>query len=312
MEFFTGILSTLFAADSVQYTLPYNNCDKKTHTEGDGVHPYLQKLHDTYERRKTLLCFGMDPVVERMKIDPSHNLSDEIVRYFSRILDAINPKIAAVKPNLGFYLQYGHAGLSALTELVSRAKAKGLPVIIDAKIGDIGKTSQAYAKFIFDIVGGDAVTLSPYLGYDALRPFLAGSDTGCYILALTSNPGAKDFQLEKIKPGTYLYEYVLKTICCWNSEYPSSGAVIGATQDNFQSAVSLIKEYGFSIPLLVPGVGAQGGNYGTVVRILQEEGYSTGLVRINASSSLSYAHERYPSLSADEASYRAAEELCGG
>ncbi len=275
----------------------------------DGVHRYLQKLHDTYAKRKTLLCFGMDPVVERMKIDSSRNFSDEIVRYFSNILDAIDPKIAAVKPNLGFYLQYGHAGLSALVELVARAKAKGLPAIIDAKIGDIGKTSQAYAKFIFEIVGGDAVTLSPYLGSEALKPFLAAHSTGCYILALTSNPGAKDFQLEKIKPETCLYEYVLKMICSWNSEYPSAGTVLGATQDSFRRAVSLIKEHPSSLPLLVPGVGAQGGDYNKIVRILQEEDYSAEKVRINVSSSLSYAHERFPSLSVEEASFRAAEEL---
>ncbi len=275
------------------------------------MHPYLQKLHGTYQKRKTLLCFGMDPVVERMKIDASRNLSDEIVRYFSAILDAINRKISAVKPNLGFYLQYGQEGLRALVELVSRAKAKGLPAIIDAKIGDVGKTSQAYAKFIFEIVGGDAVTLNPYLGSEALRPFFTCRERGFYILALTSNPGARDFQLAKIKPETCLYEYVLKMICCWSSQYPSAGTVIGATQDDFRKAVSLIKEHGCSLPLLVPGVGAQGGDYGTVVRILQEEAYSAEIVRINASSSLSYAHERFPSLSVEEASYRAAEELCG-
>jgi len=275
------------------------------------VHPYLQKLHYTYQKRKTLLCFGMDPVVERMKIDTSRNLSDEIVRYFSGILDAINLKISAVKPNLGFYLQYGHEGLSALVELVSRAKAKGLPVIIDAKIGDIGRTSQAYARFIFEVIDGDAVTLSPYLGSEALKPFFNWKNRGFYTLALTSNPGAREFQLEKIKPETCLYEYVLKMICCWSSEYPSVGAVIGATQDNFRGAVSLIKEHGCLLPLLVPGVGAQGGDYTTVVRILQEEAYSAEIVRINASSSLSYAHERFGSLSVEEASYRAAEELCG-
>jgi len=254
----------------------------------DGVHPYLQKLHYTYQKRKTLLCFGMDPVVERMKIDTSRNLSDEIVRYFSGILDAIN-----------------------LVELVSRAKAKGLPVIIDAKIGDIGRTSQAYARFIFEVIDGDAVTLSPYLGSEALKPFFNWKNRGFYTLALTSNPGAREFQLEKIKPETCLYEYVLKMICCWSSEYPSVGAVIGATQDNFRGAVSLIKEHGCLLPLLVPGVGAQGGDYTTVVRILQEEAYSAEIVRINASSSLSYAHERFGSLSVEEASYRAAEELCG-
>jgi orotidine 5'-phosphate decarboxylase subfamily 2 len=276
------------------------------------MHCYIQKLYDAYEEKNSLLCFGMDPVIERMTIDSSRNLADEIVRYFSGILEAIKQKVAAVKPNLGFYLQYGHDGLKALVELVSRAKALKLPVIIDAKIGDIGKTSQAYARFIFDVLGGDAVTLSPYLGSEALRPFLTSGEAGCYVLGLTSNPGARDFQLEKIKPETCLYEYVLKMICCWNREYPAAGAVVGATQENFRNAIALIGEYGSYIPLLIPGVGAQGGDYRTVVGILKENGYTPALVRINASSSLSYAHERYPSLSVEEASFSAVKALTDG
>lgn len=273
------------------------------------MHPYIQRLYETYEQKKSLLCFGMDPIVERMKIDTSRNLADEIVRYFSGIMDAIKQKVTAVKPNLGFYLQYGQDGLRALVEIVSRAKANGLPVIIDAKIGDIGKTSQAYARFIFDVLQGDAVTLNPYLGSEALRPFLASNRAGCYILALTSNDGARDFQLEKMKPETCLYEYVLKMICCWNREYPGAGSVVGATQKNFRHAVSLVGEYESAIPLLIPGVGAQGGDYRTVVTVLEEEGYAPALVRINASSSLSYAHENHPSLSVEEASFKAVEEL---
>jgi orotidine-5'-phosphate decarboxylase len=250
----------------------------------------------------------MDPVAERMSLDPSGNLGDQIERYFARILEAIHGRVSAVKPNLAYYLQYGGDGMQALQGLVGRARAMGLPVILDAKMGDIGRSSEAYARFAFQVAGADAVTLNPYMGRDSLQPFFRVPERGCYVIALTSNPGARTFQMEKIKPLTCLYEYVLQTICCWNAEWPSVGAVLGATQEGLGGGVGLIAESGCSLPLLIPGVGAQGGSYGAVRRVLAEKGYDAGLVRITASSAISYAHERLPG-PVEEAAAAAVDEL---
>ena len=273
------------------------------------MHQYLDKLQNEQARKNTMLCFGMDPVIERMKIDTSKNLTDEITTFFSRILDEIAGKISAVKPNVAFYLQYGADGLLALVEIIKKSKQMGLPVIIDAKIGDIGKTSEAYAKYIFDILNGDAVTLSPYLGYDSLETFFTRQDKGFYLLALTSNKGAHYFQFEKLGSGERLFEYVLQSICTWGNRHKSMGAVIGATHEEFKSCIQLLSSTESSIPLLIPGVGTQGGSYSEINEILDNLRYNTGIVRINASSSISYAHERFPSLNIEEASRKAVEEI---
>jgi orotidine-5'-phosphate decarboxylase len=272
---------------------------------------YLDLLQNVYAKKNTMLCFGMDPVVERMKIDNSKTLTDEIVTYFTRIFDAIADKISAVKPNVAFYLQYGMDGISALVQIIKKVKSEGMPVIIDAKLGDIGRTAEAYAKYIFEYLGGDSVTLSPYLGYDSLEPFFKYQDRGFYLLALTSNKGAGDFQLVRIETGAYLYGHVLGTISGWSEKVKAAGAVIGATQNEFRECIELLKTRNCYIPLLIPGVGAQGGSYSNIKTILEELEYNLGIVRINASSSISYAHEKFKSLTVEEASFRAVEELLG-
>lgn len=273
------------------------------------MHQYLDKLQNERAKKNTMLCFGMDPVIERMKIDASKNLTDEITTFFSRILDEIAGKISAVKPNVAFYLQYGVDGILALVEIIKKSKAMGLPVIIDAKIGDIGKTSEAYARYIFDFLKGDAVTLNPYLGYDSLEPFFFRREKGFYLLALTSNIGAHFFQFEKLGSGERFFEYVLHSICVWRSEHKSMGAVIGATHKEFKGCIHLLRGEECSIPLLVPGVGTQGGSYSQINEILEKLRYNKGIVRINASSSISYAHERFPSLTVEDASSKAVEEI---
>lgn len=273
-------------------------------------HPYLEKLRSQAAEKDSLLCFGMDPVAERMGLDLAGNLGDQIEGYFARILEEIRGRVSAVKPNLAYYLQYGGDGMRALGRLIGRARAFGIPVILDAKMGDIGRSSEAYARFAFQVAGADAVTLNPYMGRDSLQPFFCVPEKGFYVIALTSNPGARTFQMEKMKPQTCLYEYVLQTICCWNAERPSVGAVLGATQEGLGGGIGLIAQSGCSLPLLIPGVGSQGGSYGAVRRVLAEKGYDAGLVRINASSAISYARERLPG-SVEDAAAAAVEELLG-
>ena len=266
-------------------------------------------LMESWERKTSLLCFGMDPVIERMKIDRSANLSDEIVRYFSNIMKEVLLKITAVKPNLGFYLQYGNEGINALIRLVKEAKKNELPVILDGKFGDIGRTSEAYAKFVFEIVEADAVTLNPYMGYDALKPFLRYKDKGYFILALTSNPGAKDFQYLKIESSGELYGKVIESIWSWNNEYSGVGAVVGATHNEVKSVLEGLSSKKRYIPLLIPGVGTQGGSYKKLNDLLNNLNYKKGVVRINSSSAISYAHEKFPGFSYTEAAFLAVENI---
>jgi len=272
---------------------------------------FLQKLSDSYEDKGTLLCFGMDPVLERMRVDTSKNLADEIVRYFSTILEAVSDRISAVKPNVGYYLQFGLEGLNALGRLVTAARKRGLPVIVDLKAGDIGRTSAAYARFVFEELNGDSITLNPYMGYEAIEPFTKYGGRGFYILALTSNPSSADFQHQLLDSKKPLYKQVLYRICSWSEKHPSIGAVIGATQNDFAICIDTILQTGHAIPLLIPGVGAQGGSYREIRAILTGRDYPMGPVRINASSSISYAHEKHPDMSFEEAAILAVEELTG-
>ncbi len=266
-------------------------------------------LIDTWEQKTSLLCFGMDPVVERMKIDKSKNLSDEIVNYFSRIMKEILLKITAVKPNLGFYLQYGNEGINALIRLIEEAKKNEVPVILDGKFCDIGRTSEAYAKFAFEIAGADAVTLNPYMGYDALMPFLNYKDKGFYILGLTSNPGAKDFQYLDVSNSEKLYDRVIESALKWNNENSGVGTVIGATQKEIKRILENLSRIDNYIPLLIPGVGTQGGSYKELNDLLNNLNYKKGVVRINSSSAISYAHENFPGFSYTEAAYLAVEKI---
>jgi orotidine 5'-phosphate decarboxylase subfamily 2 len=270
---------------------------------------YTDLLREAVERKGTLLCFGMDPVIERMKVDRSEDIAAGIYGYFSRILHAISDRVSAVKPNLGFYLQYGLDGISALLRLVRLSRSLNLPVIIDGKIGDIGRTSAAYAGFIFDQVGADAVTLNPYMGYDALAPFFEYDENGFYVLALTSNPGARDFQYSRVDSGAPLYDKILREICAWNRRHNAVGAVIGATHREFGECLSVIRETGCELPLLVPGVGAQGASYGRTLELLNAAGYDSGIVRINASSAVSYAHEKYGGADIEEAALKAVNDI---
>jgi len=272
------------------------------------MNEFIRMLQVEKEEKNSILCFGMDPVIGRMIIDTSKNLTDEIVNYFSKILFEIKDKITAVKPNIGFYLQYGIEGMRALERLIKVSKSLKIPVIIDAKTGDIGKTAKVYAKYIFENLDGDAVTLNPYMGYDSLEPFFLYKSKGFYILALTSNKGAADFQMKSLKNGKVIYEHIIKSLCIWNKRNKSIGAVIGATQNRFGKCIKQIVDNENMIPLLIPGVGAQGGSYKKIIEILDFYKYNNGIVRINSSSSISYAHERFKNCTFEEASYMAVEE----
>lgn len=232
-----------------------------------------EKLKKCAEECGSLLCFGIDPLKSRM--------DNDIVPYFSEIADALldEGQISAIKPNYAYFAAEGFDGLAALRELIGRYRSRTF-VILDAKRGDIGKSSEAYAEEAYGFFGADAVTVSPYMGEDSVRPF-AREGRLAYMLGRTSNSGASDFQEKALMDGGEpLYCGVFRKAEEWGT-----GLVVGATSDAIPRAVEIA---GRDTPLLVPGIGAQGGSFGPLAA-LKENPY---IHRINSSSAISYAHEK--------------------
>jgi orotidine-5'-phosphate decarboxylase len=241
-----------------------------------------------------IFCLGIDPVLERIPLQGE--TEDIIVRFYSSIVDGCyNEGLvpALVKPNIAFFEQYGFPGLRALKKLIAFLKAKNIPIVLDAKRGDIGRTSAAYARAVFDFWQADAVTVAPYIGYDSVVPFAewCSRGKGVYILNRTSNAGAVDLQ-DLVVDGVPLYNKVAELISgSWH--IPGVGAVVGATYPaELKELSSLFVSSGKQIPLLIPGVGAQGGSVSNVLDKLRDSGNDLSLHRVNSSSAVSYAYEK--------------------
>lgn len=251
-------------------------------------------LEEVARERGTVLCLGLDPVYSRIPIDGEDEMS-AVETFLLEILDRVGDRVAAVKPNSAFFEQYGGRGIDLLVKLSALARTRGIPVILDAKRGDIGTTAAAYARFVYDVVGADMVTLSPWLGEDSVTPFLdrcRDGRRGCYLLNRTSNPGGAQFQ-NLLVDGRPLYEHVTTAVADWHRRFGDGvGAVVGATApDEFRRITALYDELKAPVPLLVPGVGAQGGDAATVVGMLRERGL-LARARVNSSSAILYAHEK--------------------
>jgi orotidine-5'-phosphate decarboxylase len=184
----------------------------------------------------------------------------DILEFNRGIIDATADLVCAYKPNLAFYEAFGLEGLVALEKTVKYIP-EGIPVIGDAKRGDIGNTARRYAEALFSAFGFDAATLNPYLGYDSVEPFLEYPDKGVFILCRTSNPGALDFQA--LRCGDVpLYEVVAQKAKEWD-RYGNIGLVVGAT---YPEELRRIRQLCPQMPLLIPGLGAQGGDLASTVR----------------------------------------------
>ncbi len=243
-----------------------------------------------------MVCFGLDPDISQMPDSLMQSREEKIVYFYTQIIDAAlsQPKsISALKPNYAFFAQYGFDGLRALKAIIERYSGK-LPVILDAKRGDIGKSSEAYANEVFNFWGADAVTISPYMGYDSVLPFIERCKTGkgAYILCRTSNAGAADFQSLRTEGNRQLFMEVADKIGKWH--FPGVGAVMGATAlDEIESMMWIFYDSHKKLPLLVPGVGAQGASAADTVRVLRSVWSETlHLHRINSSSGISYAYKK--------------------
>lgn len=270
---------------------------------------YLDLLKKSSEGFNSIVCLGLDPVLEDIPIKSGSDF-ERIYNFYEEILNKIlQRKIypAAVKPNYAFYAQYGIEGLKALLAVGKLYKSAGFPLILDAKRGDIGKTAEAYAREAFQFFDADAVTLSPFLGLDSIRPFIKNyPKKGYYILNKTSNKSSGDFQDISIK-GTPLYLIVSKKIIQWY--HPGIGAVVGATYpDQLKSITKIFSESKLEIPYLIPGIGSQGGSIIEVIKVIKT--YSDIRIhRINSSSAINYAYKRYTDKKFSEAAVIALDKL---
>lgn len=237
---------------------------------------FTEKLASAVERNRSRVCIGLDPDPDRFP-EGIRSADDAIVKFTRTIVERTADVVCAYKLNLAFYEAAGPAGMEALERTV-RTIPGGIPVIGDAKRGDIDHTARMYARALFDYYRFDAVTVNPYQGRDAVQPFLDYRDRGVFVLCLTSNPSAREFQNAFID-GRPLYLAVAEAARRWN-EHGNVGLVVGAT-----NAASLrdIRAVAPDLPLLIPGIGAQGGDLKTVMA------YGGDALLINSSRSILYA-----------------------
>jgi orotidine-5'-phosphate decarboxylase len=240
------------------------------------------QLVQQIKKKKSFLCIGLD--VDLNKI-PKHLLKEEdpIFAFNKAIIDATHHLCVAYKPNTAFYEAYGIKGWQALEKTINYLNKNHPDIftIADAKRGDIGNTSTMYAKAFFEDLAFDSVTVAPYMGKDSVEPFLAFEDKHTILLALTSNQGAFDFQTKTLD-GIELYKQVLETSKSWKNTQ-NLMYVVGATKAEFLADIRNIIPNSF---LLVPGVGAQGGNLQDVCKYGMNE--NIGLL-INSSRGIIYA-----------------------
>ncbi len=220
---------------------------------------FVDRLAFVQSRTCSLLCIGLDtdPASVPAFLRRSRNA---VLDFNRRIIDATHDLVCAYKLNLAFYEALGKSGWITIHKTLEYIPA-GILSIGDAKRGDIGNTAELYAESLFDDFRFDACTVSPYMGRDSVEPFLAHKRKGVFVLGITSNPGARDFQHLKIGKQP-LYEYVACTVAGWNKQ-KNCGLVVGATRP---SQLKRIRTLAPHLPLLIPGVGAQGGDLRSAVR----------------------------------------------
>ena len=230
------------------------------------------EMRRAQEAQGKLLCIGLDPDME--KLPSTVRLGgprDAIVAFNRAIIDATRDIAGSYKPNSAFYESYGDAGVVALRETVRYIldEAPDVPVILDAKRGDIGNTNDGYVRFVFDYLAADAITVHPYMGRESLEPFLERGEKGIFVLCKTSNRGAGEFQDLAVPDASAssgeseLYQVVARSVASeWNTK-GNCGLVVGATYPEELRAVRAIAP---ELPILIPGIGAQNGDLARAAR----------------------------------------------
>jgi orotidine-5'-phosphate decarboxylase len=251
---------------------------------------FLDKLRSAERQNGSMLCVGLDPDPARF---PAHlkNDASRIYDFCAAIVEATADTAIAFKPQIAYFA--AHRAEEQLERLMEhmRRTAPQVPVILDAKRGDIGSTAQQYAIEAFERYGADAVTLSPFMGFDSVQPYLQFHGKGAFLLCRTSNPGGDDLQnqrLASVEGQPLLYEHVARLAQGpWNLN-GQLGLVVGAT---YPAEIERVREIAPTLPLLIPGVGAQGGDaVATVKAGLRAQGETTtGSIIVNSSRAILYA-----------------------
>ncbi len=240
------------------------------------------ELKEIQEKNNSMICVGLDLDTKRIPSNYSSTIKG-MYDFAVRIIEATSDIVAAYKPNLAFFMEMGPDGLSLLEKIVKKIP-DDVRVIIDGKMADIGNTAAHYAAAVFGRYKADWVTVNPYMGYDAIRPFLEYKGKGAFVLCLTSNSGSREFQFMHVvnKP---IYMYVAEKVAYWDKEQ-NLGLVVGATHPD--QLADIRKAVG-DCPILIPGVGAQGGNLEIAARAGTDD--FKKLAVINVSRSILYASE---------------------
>ncbi|MCW5221078.1 orotidine-5'-phosphate decarboxylase [Verminephrobacter aporrectodeae] len=248
---------------------------------------FADMLRGATARNHSLLCVGLDPELGRFPVAMRGN-TRKIYGFCARIVDATADFVCAFKLQVACFSAYGaERQLERLIEYIRRT-VPHIPVILDAKRGDIGSTAVQYAREAFERYDADAVTLSPFMGFDSIAPYLAYPDKGVFLLCRTSNPGGDDLQnqrLADIDGQPRLYEHIAHLAQGpWNRN-GQLGLVVGAT---YPQEIARVRNIAPTLPLLIPGVGAQGGDAAAAVRAGLRDG---GAIIVNSSRAILYASE---------------------
>ena len=261
-----------------------------THVNSQAITPFLAQLTQAERTNQSMLCVGLDPEPAKF---PAHMKGDasKIYDFCAAIVDATADLVIAFKPQIAYFA--AHRAEDQLEKLMQhmRRTAPHVPVILDAKRGDIGSTAAQYAIEAFERYGADAVTLSPFMGFDSVQPYLAYHGKGAFLLCRTSNPGGDDFQAQRLSsvPGEpLLYEHIAQLAQGpWNTN-GQLGLVVGAT---YPAEIERVRCVAPHVPLLIPGVGAQGGDAVATVQAgwRQVDGETTAPIIVNSSRAVLYA-----------------------
>ncbi len=247
---------------------------------------FTEKLTTAIKTTNSTLCVGLDPNLNLLPDPIKHQeiqSPQKVEKFLKKVIDVTSDHCAAFKPNLGFFEALGPDGWDIFAEILGYIPS-GKIIIADAKRGDISSTAEHYAKAFFEQFDVDAVTLNPLMGFETLDPFLNNESKGIYVLTLTSNPGANDILLQELSAGETVSAYIAKRLCdTQNRSKTSVGMVVGATKaGELEPVISHFSE----APLLIPGVGKQGGSITQLAKVLE---HHQGTPLINSSRSIIYA-----------------------
>lgn len=243
---------------------------------------FIEKLKGSNHKNQSLLCVGLDPDLNKL---PSHfeKTPESLYKFGIEIIEATKDLVCAYKPNIAFFEACGSEGVAALEKLLKEIP-NDIPVVLDCKRGDIGNTCSMYAKSCFEHMNVDAVTLSPYLGWDSIEPFAQYAGKGIFILVKTSNESSGEFQNLELKSEKPLYVKVAERVNAWQEKSKADlGVVVGAT---YPEELKTVREIIESKAILLPGLGAQGGDAESCVKFGTA---NDGMLLINSSRSILYA-----------------------